>query len=118
MTKSATTTSAIRSAFGLAVICLGTLVAPLDSAVNIAMPSISRAFDAAIADIRWIVIAYVLTYSSLLLVFGKLGDLFGYVAHGLGYGVMWSALTLLLAAGFLLSFRLRVGHAVKAPRAI
>ena len=72
------TTSAIRSAFGLAVVCLGTLVAPLDSAVNIAMPSISRAFDAAIADIRWVVIAYVLTYSSLLLVFGKLGDLFGY----------------------------------------
>jgi hypothetical protein len=31
---------------------------------------------------------------------------------------MWSTLTLLLAAGFLLSFGLRVGHAVKAPRAI
>ena len=32
---------------------------------------------------------------------------FGYVIHGWGYGVMWSGLTLLLAAGFTASFRLR-----------
>ena len=68
----------LRPALGLAVVCFGTLAAPLDSAVNIAMPSITRAFDIEIADIRWVVIAYVLTYSSLLLIFGKLGDLFGY----------------------------------------
>ena len=29
-------------------------------------------------DIRWVVIAYVLTYASLMLVFGRLGDLLGY----------------------------------------
>jgi MFS family permease len=58
-------------------------------------------------------------FSAVFLVGNALGSIvFGYVAHGLGYGVMWSTLTLLLAAGFLLSFRLRVGHAVKAPRAI
>ncbi len=74
------TTAIARSALGLAVVCLGTLAAPLDSAVNIAMPSITRAFDAPIADIRWVVIAYVLTYSSLLLIFGKLGDLIGYLS--------------------------------------
>ncbi len=70
--------SATRAAFGLAVVCLGTLVAPLDSAVNISLPSISNAFDRGIEDLRWIVIAYVLTYSSLLLICGKLGDLYGY----------------------------------------
>ena len=54
-------------------------------------------------------------FSAVFLVGNALGSVvFGYVAHGLGYGVMWSTLTLLLAAGFLLSFRLRVGHAVKA----
>jgi MFS family permease len=58
-------------------------------------------------------------FSAVFLVGNALGSMvFGYVAHGLGYGVMWSALTLLLAAGFGLSFRLRVGFAVRAPSAI
>jgi MFS family permease len=58
-------------------------------------------------------------FSAVFLVGNALGSMvFGYVAHGLGYAVMWSALTLLLLAGFALSFRLRVGYAVKAPRAI
>ncbi|MFM9940599.1 MAG: MFS transporter [Hyphomicrobiaceae bacterium] len=62
----------------MAVVCLGTLVAPLDSSVNISLPSISHAFGRGIEDIRWIVIAYVLTYSCLLMICGKLGDLYGY----------------------------------------
>jgi MFS family permease len=41
-------------------------------------PSITRAFALEVEDIRWVVIAYVLTYASLMLVFGKLGDLLGY----------------------------------------
>ena len=58
-------------------------------------------------------------FSAAFLVGNTLGSMvFGYVAHGLGYPVMWSTLTLLLLAGFVLSFRLRVGYAVKAPRAI
>lgn len=74
----ATQLTAARAAFALAVVCLGTLVAPLDSSVNISLPSISTAFDRGLEDIRWIVITYVLTYSSLLLICGKLGDLYGY----------------------------------------
>jgi hypothetical protein len=42
---------------------------------------------------------------------------FGYVAHGLGYPYRWSGLTVVLAAGFLTSFRLRVGYAARAPLA-
>jgi MFS family permease len=58
-------------------------------------------------------------FSAVFLVGNALGSMvFGYVAHGLGYAVMWSTLTFLLLAGFVLSFRLRVGYAVKAPRAI
>jgi MFS family permease len=67
-----------RPQVGLLVVGLGTLAAPLDTAVNIAFPSITQAFDLALEDIRWIVIAYVLTYASLMLVFGKLGDRLGY----------------------------------------
>lgn len=57
---------------------LGTLIVPLDSSVNIAFPDITRNFEISINSIQWVVICYVLTYSSLMLVFGKLGDLFGH----------------------------------------
>ena len=67
-----------RSGLGLWAIGLGTITVPLDSAVNIAFPSITAAFGLAVEDIRWIVICYVLTYSSLMLVFGKLGDVVGH----------------------------------------
>ena len=47
-------------------------------------------------------------FSSVFLAGSALGAfVFGYVIHGWGYGVMWSGLTLLLAAGFTASFRLR-----------
>ncbi len=56
-------------------------------------------------------------FSSVFLVGNALGSIvFGYVAHGLGYRVMWSVLTALLLAGFLSSLRLRVGYAVRLPR--
>jgi MFS family permease len=46
-------------------------------------------------------------FSSVILAGHALGSmLFGYVAHGLGYGVLWTALTLLVALGFGASFRL------------
>jgi MFS family permease len=56
-------------------------------------------------------------FSSVFLVGNTIGAVvFGYVAHGLGYPWMWSALTLLLTAGFAASFRLRVGYAAPARR--
>ena len=67
-----------RPAVGLFIVGLGIIAAPLDTAVNIAFPSITRAFDLSVQDIRWVVIAYVLTYASLMLAFGRLGDLLGY----------------------------------------
>lgn len=49
-------------------------------------------------------------FSSVFLVGNALGAMaFGYVAHGLGYRVMWALLAVLLLAGFLSSLRLRVG---------
>ncbi|MGH7350348.1 MAG: MFS transporter, partial [Candidatus Rokuibacteriota bacterium] len=55
-------------------------------------------------------------FSSVILVGNTIGAIaFGYVAHGLGYAVMWSALTALLALGSFLSVRLRVGYAKPLP---
>jgi EmrB/QacA subfamily drug resistance transporter len=96
-----------RSLAALLVVCLGTLAAPLDSAVNIAFPSITAAFGLPQSGIRWVIIAYVLTYASLTLAFGKLGDLLGYrrvfvaglVISALGYAAcsLAPAFELLLA---------------------
>lgn len=62
----------------LLIVGLGTLVVPLDSAVNIGFPAIVTHFALPIPMIQWIIIAYVLTQTALMLSFGRLGDLFGY----------------------------------------
>jgi MFS family permease len=67
-----------RAALGLLVVGLGVAGVPLDTSVNIAFPDITATFGLQVRTIQWIVICYVLTYTSLMLVFGKLGDLLGY----------------------------------------
>ncbi len=69
---------ALSPAWGVAVVCLGTLVVPFDSAVNVAFPAIIRAFALPIPAIQWVVIAYTLTYAALMLVFGRVGDMLGH----------------------------------------
>ena len=68
----------IRPAAGLIIVGLGASLAPLDIAVNVALPAITAHFKLALADVQWLVICYVLVYGSLMLVAGKLGDLFGH----------------------------------------
>ncbi len=60
------------------VVGLGTMVVPLDSAVNVAFPAITGAFGLSLEQIRWIVIVYMLAQTSLMLVFGRIGDMVGY----------------------------------------
>jgi MFS family permease len=62
----------------LAIVGLGASLAPLDIAVNVALPAITAHFRLVLGDVQWIVICYVLVYGSLMLVCGKLGDLFGH----------------------------------------
>jgi len=57
-------------------------------------------------------------FSAVFLVGNAVGSIvFGHVAHRFGYRVMWSVLTALLAAGFALSFRLRLGRERRVTRA-
>ena len=67
-----------RPILGLAIVGLGASLAPLDIAVNVALPAITGHFRLALGDVQWLVICYVLVYGSLMLVCGKLGDLFGH----------------------------------------
>ena len=46
--------------------------------VNIALPSIAEYFQTDIPSVQWVVIAYALTISALLLPMGKLADMVGY----------------------------------------
>ena len=62
----------------ICVIGLGTLTVPLDSSVNVGFPAIVAHFGLAIPDIQWVVIAYVLTQTSLLLIFGRIADMLGH----------------------------------------
>lgn len=91
------------------MIGLGTASAQLDTAVNIAFPAITRGFELAIGDIQWVVICYILTYASLLLSLGRIGDTVGH-AIVFRIGLAWSAVALLLVGyapsyGAMLLFR-------------
>jgi EmrB/QacA subfamily drug resistance transporter len=57
--------------FGLFMIMLDNTV------VNVALPSIQRDLGARLSELEWIVAGYALTFAALLLVGGKLADLFG-----------------------------------------
>ena len=81
----------------LAPVALGTLIVPLDSAVNVAFPAIAAAFGLAVPEIQWVVICYVLTYGSLMLAVGRLGDIFGH-ARVFRFGLAWSVVAYLLLA--------------------
>lgn len=61
-----------------ATVSLGTFMATLDGGiVNVALPFISKQFQVSITQVEWVVTAYLLTISSLLLFFGRLADMIG-----------------------------------------
>jgi MFS family permease len=102
-----------RQMLRFSLIGLGTSVVPLDTAVNIAFPDITRNFGLPLQLIQWVVICYVLTYSSLMLGFGRAGDVWG---HGrvFRFGLAWSVVAYLLCAaapsyGWLLVYRFLQG---------
>lgn len=66
-------------AVGLAIVGLGAAIGPLDFAVTVAFPAITKAFALATSDIRWVAVWYVVSYGSLMLAFGALGDRIGHL---------------------------------------
>ena len=103
----------VRQWLRLALLGLGASIVPLDTAVNIAFPDITHSFALPIRMIQWVVICYVLTYASLMLAFGRVGDIFGH-ARVFRAGLAWSVAAFLLCAaapayGWLLFFRFLQG---------
>ena len=62
----------------LAIVCLAQFMVVLDiSIVNVALPSIQQDLGFSAANLQWVVTAYSLTFGGLLLLGGRLADLFG-----------------------------------------
>src|SRR5258708_140229 len=69
----------------------------LDGAVNIASPATTTYFALPIQMIQWVVICYVLTHASLMLAFGRVGDIFGH-ARVFRAGLLWNGAAFLCCA--------------------
>ena len=101
---------------GFAIDGCGAAIAPLDFAVNMAFPAMTEAFALATPDIRWVAVCYVITYGSLMLFCGVLGDRLGHL-RVFRWGLVLSALALVACAaapsyGWLLAGRVLQGIGV------
>ena len=111
------TTPRTRTPFlGFAIVGCGAAIAPLDFAVNMAFPAMTEAFALATPDIRWVALCYVITYGSLMLFCGVLGDRLGHL-RVFRWGLVLSALALVACAaapsyGWLLAGRVLQGIGV------
>lgn len=62
----------------LANVSIGTFMSSLDSSVvNVALPTMSASLKTDLSTLQWVVTAYLLTISSLLLIAGRAADLLG-----------------------------------------
>jgi EmrB/QacA subfamily drug resistance transporter len=91
----------------LYILCLGSLMIVLDATiVNVALPSIREDLGFSETSLAWVVNAYLLTYGGLLLLGGRLGDLYGHRRLFI-FGITLSSLACGLSGsqGFLVTAR-------------
>ena len=78
------------------VVCLAQLMIVLDvTIVNVALPSIQRDLHFSQSNLTWVVNAFLVTFGSLLLLAGRLGDLAGRKRVFLAGLVIFTAASLL-----------------------
>ncbi len=71
-------TASTRRWLALLVVLVAQLMVILDSSVvNVALPVIQKDLSISQANLTWVINGYLISYGSLLLVAGRLGDLFG-----------------------------------------
>jgi EmrB/QacA subfamily drug resistance transporter len=109
----------------LALLSVAQLMVVLDATiVNIALPSAQKALHFSTDSRQWIVTAYALAFGSLLLLGGKLGDLFGrkwtFIAGLLGFSLASALGGLAQSFGVLVTARALQGAfgALLAPSAL
>ncbi|HEY2428294.1 MAG TPA: MFS transporter, partial [Acidimicrobiales bacterium] len=63
----------------LAIVITSILIVVLDNSVlNVAIPTILRDFHTTLPSLQWVVTGYALTFATLLIIGGRLGDLYGH----------------------------------------
>jgi EmrB/QacA subfamily drug resistance transporter len=73
-----TSNEARRKGLALALLCTAQFMVVLDfSIVNVALPSIQRDLGFSTQNLQWVISAYSLTLGGLLLLGGRLGDIYG-----------------------------------------
>ncbi|HTX57246.1 MAG TPA: MFS transporter [Candidatus Acidoferrales bacterium] len=64
--------------YTLSVIMLGSMMGTLDASIaNVALPTIARAYGRSLDDAEWVILSFMLVTASTLVLFGRLGDMFG-----------------------------------------
>jgi EmrB/QacA subfamily drug resistance transporter len=64
--------------WALASLSLSMLMPSLDTSIaNVALPTLADAFSASFQDVQWIVLAYLLAITTLIVSVGRLGDIIG-----------------------------------------
>src|SRR5574341_422356 len=103
-------TSHTRRWWILATILIGTLVGTFGNSMsNVALPSIMKQYNIGVTVGVWVVTIYVLLFSTLMPVFGRLGDMFGYrrmymlAMSGLAVSMALSAVA--PSVGWMIAFR-------------
>lgn len=103
---------AARGSWILVTTILGSSMAFIDgTVVNVALPALQSALHATVSDVQWVIESYALLLSSLLLLGGALGDLYGrakiFALGTILFGVssVWSGVapsisSLIIARGF------------------
>jgi EmrB/QacA subfamily drug resistance transporter len=109
---------------GLALLAVADFVVILDGTiVNVALPSIGTHMHASTSELSWVISAYVLAFGGLLLLGGRLADLFGrrrlFIAGLIVFGLASLAAGLSRSIGELIALRAvqGAGAAALAPAA-
>ena len=99
LADTATAPSAPAPRWALASVALSVLLASLATSIaNVALPTLAQAFAASFAQVQWIVIAYLLAITTLIVGVGRLGDVFGRRRLLLAGIVLFTAASLLCGA--------------------
>lgn len=70
--------AAVRHKLALASLCLAMLLSSLGTSIaNVGLPALAKDLDASFQDVQWVVLAYLLAVTTLVVSVGKLGDTIG-----------------------------------------
>ena len=100
--------------YALAVIMLGSTMGTIDASIaNVAMPTIARVYHTSVGNAEWVILSFMLVTASTLVLFGRLGDIFGQKRIYLGGFAIFGVSSLVCALSPTLTF-LIVARAVQA----